>query len=84
MVVAIEARKQMSDHKIPPVADRFARPDWPQNAWYAAAWDVEVKRALLARTIAGRRIVLYRRTDGKVASLEDACWHRLLPLSHGR
>ena len=37
-----------------------------------------------ARTICGRDIVLYRRTDGGVAALEDACWHRLLPLSMGR
>ena len=27
---------------------------------------------------------MYRRTDGQVAALEDACWHRLLPLSMGR
>ena len=29
-------------------------------------------------------MVLYRRTDGQVTALEDACWHRLLPLSMGR
>src|ERR687897_740961 len=44
--------------------DTFALPDWPQNAWYAAAYDVELGRTLLPRTIAGHRIVLYRRTDG--------------------
>ena len=27
--------------------------------------------------------MLYRKTDGQVAALEDACWHRLLPLSLG-
>lgn len=74
----------MSDPNIPPTNLHFARPDWPANAWYAAAWDVEVNRQLLARTVAGRRIVLYRRTDGVAAALEDACWHRLLPLSRGR
>jgi phenylpropionate dioxygenase-like ring-hydroxylating dioxygenase large terminal subunit len=61
----------------------FSRP-FPLNAWYAAARDVEVKNALFPRTIAGRKIVLYRKSDGKVAALEDACWHRLLPLSLGR
>jgi vanillate O-demethylase monooxygenase subunit len=55
-----------------------------RNAWYAAAWDHEVKRRLLARTIAGEPIVLYRRTDGSPAALADACWHRLVPLSLGR
>jgi len=74
----------MSDQPMPPTNDRFARPDWPLNAWYAAAWDVEVKRALLPRMIAGRRIVLYRRTDNVAAALNDACWHRLLPLSQGK
>jgi phenylpropionate dioxygenase-like ring-hydroxylating dioxygenase large terminal subunit len=57
---------------------------FPLNAWYAAAYDVEVGRELLARTICGQQIVLYRKADGSVAALEDACWHRLLPLSLGR
>ena len=37
-----------------------------------------------ARTVCNQKIVLFRRTDGTVAALEDACWHRLLPLSKGR
>ena len=57
---------------------------FPLNAWYAAAYDVEVKAALLGRTICGQKIVMFRRKDGSVAALEDACWHRLLPLSKGR
>ena len=57
---------------------------FPLNAWYPAAWGHEVGRALMARTICEKDIVLYRRTDGAVAALEDACWHRLLPLSLGR
>lgn len=59
-------------------------PGFPLNAWYAAAWDTEIKRALFPRRIAGRPIVLYRKADGMVAALEDACWHRLVPLSRGR
>lgn len=57
---------------------------FPLNAWYAAAWDVEVKHALFPRRIAGKNVVMYRKTDGSVAALENACWHRLLPLSMGR
>lgn len=57
---------------------------FPLNAWYAAAYDVEVGRSLLARTICNQKLVMYRRTDGKPAALADACWHRLLPLSLGR
>ena len=57
---------------------------FPLNAWYAAAYDVEVGRSLLARTICNQKLVLYRQTTGVAAALEDACWHRLLPLSMGR
>jgi len=56
---------------------------FPQNAWYAAAWDHEVKRGFLTRTICDRPVVLFRTSSGKVVALEDACWHRLVPLSIG-
>ena len=59
------------------------RASFPMNAWYAAAWDHEVTRALLARRIAGKALVLYRRLDGGAVALEDSCWHRMLPLSKG-
>jgi phenylpropionate dioxygenase-like ring-hydroxylating dioxygenase large terminal subunit len=57
---------------------------YPLNSWYPIAWSQEVGRSLFARKICDRDIVLYRREDGEVAALEDACWHRLLPLSLGR
>jgi vanillate O-demethylase monooxygenase subunit len=60
-----------------------ARP-FPLNAWYAAAWDAEVRHELQARTICSTKMVLYRRRDGRPVALADACWHRLLPLSKGR
>ena len=60
------------------------KPSFPLNAWYAAAYDVEVVRALLPRTICKQKLVMFRKLDGTVAALEDACWHRLLPLSMGR
>lgn len=56
---------------------------FPLNAWYATAWCHEIGRELSARTICGKNVVLYRLTDGVIAALEDACWHRLLPLSLG-
>ena len=64
-------------------AETFTLPDFPRNAWYAAAYDVELKHELLPRTICGNQIVMYRRTDGTPVALENACWHRLLPLSKG-
>ena len=57
---------------------------FPLNAWYAAAYDVELGRALMARRICGLAMVFYRTGDGHPVALEDACWHRLLPLSMGR
>src|SRR5580700_4426722 len=64
--------------------DTFKLADWPLNCWYAAAYDVELGRELLARRIAGHDLALYRRQDGQPAALEDACWHRLMPLSEGK
>lgn len=60
-------------------------PTFPLNAWYVAAWSHEVGRQeLLARTICNTPIVFWRKSDNTIAALEDACWHRLLPLSLGR
>ena len=56
---------------------------FPLTAWYAAASDVEVARSLLPRTVCKQKLVLFRKLDGTAAVLEDACWHRLLPLSMG-
>src|SRR4051794_40198020 len=72
-----------SDGEMRSVPDTFGLADWPRNAWYAAAYDVELKRDLLARRIAGHSLVMYRRQDGAPAALENACWHRLMPLSQG-
>lgn len=57
---------------------------FPLNAWYVAAWGRDIEHALLPRTICGKKIVFYRTSTGQVAALEDACWHRLVPLSKGR
>jgi phenylpropionate dioxygenase-like ring-hydroxylating dioxygenase large terminal subunit len=63
---------------------KIKKSTFPLNAWYAIAYDVEVKNALLARTVCQQKMVLYRQLNGDLAVLEDACWHRLLPLSMGR
>jgi phenylpropionate dioxygenase-like ring-hydroxylating dioxygenase large terminal subunit len=57
---------------------------FPLNAWYVAAWDHEVtSQAPMARTVAGKPLALWRTTDGSAVALDDACWHRLAPLSMG-
>lgn len=58
--------------------------DFVWNAWYPAAWSRDISRTLTQRRILGRRLVLYRREAGGVAALDDACPHRLAPLSMGR
>jgi len=54
-----------------------------RNRWYIAAWDGEVASKPLARKICGEPIVMYRKLDGSVVAMRDACPHRLLPLSMG-
>lgn len=54
-----------------------------RNRWYVAAWDSEVDRAPLARTICGQPVMLYRKLDTTIVAMRDACPHRLLPLSMG-
>ncbi|PUE06781.1 Rieske (2Fe-2S) protein [Limnohabitans sp. T6-5] len=53
------------------------------NDWYVAAFGNEIKDQLLARTLLGRRLVLYRTSDQQVVALEDRCPHRSMPLSAG-
>lgn len=54
-----------------------------RNRWYVAAWDGEVGPQPLGRKICGENIVMYRKLDGEVVAMRDACPHRLLPLSMG-
>jgi len=59
------------------------------DCWYVAAWDHELIDArLLARTLLGRPVVLYRGegggSAGKVVALDDRCCHRGAQLSKGR
>ena len=56
---------------------------WIPNRWYVAAWDSEVDRQPIARTICGEPVMLYRKLDRSVVAMRDACPHRLLPLSMG-
>jgi len=58
-----------------------------KNAWYCAGWDYDVTQArdsVVARQIAGERIVLFRKSDGGIVALEDRCAHRQAALSLGR
>src|SRR4029079_9569138 len=71
------------DGDIREVPETFKLADWPKNCWYAAAYDVELKHELLGRRIGAHSRVMYRRESGEPVALENACWHRLMPLSEG-
>lgn len=54
------------------------------QAWVPVALSPQLKRAPLARQVAGTPIVLFRGADGSVTALQDRCPHRNYPLSKGR
>lgn len=66
-----------------------------RNAWYNAGWDhmftqsqrnglKQAAGSLVARQIAGERLVLYRLPQGRIVALEDRCAHRQAALSLGQ
>jgi vanillate O-demethylase monooxygenase subunit len=56
-----------------------------RNAWYVAAWSLEVKPdRLLARTVLGEPLVFFRNAGGTVVALLDRCPHRFAALSKGK
>jgi vanillate O-demethylase monooxygenase subunit len=55
-----------------------------RDQWYVAAYGYEVSRDLLARTILGEPLVLYRTGEGEPVALADRCVHRRYPLSESR
>lgn len=58
---------------------------YPKNTWYVAGWDYELQRGkMTTRRICGKPVIMFRTQDDTPVALEDACWHRLLPLSKGK
>ena len=56
----------------------------PRNAWYPLTWSRNVTRALARHRILGMDLVVYRTEQGAPVALDDACPHRLAPLSMGK
>lgn len=54
------------------------------DAWYPLGWSREIGRELAHRMVCERELVCWRKADGAIVALEDACPHRLLPLSMGK
>ncbi len=66
-------------------AARMADADTPlvRNCWYVAATSAEIGRALLARRLLDRSVLLFRAQDGRPVALQNRCCHRSYPLEHG-
>ncbi|WP_214367988.1 aromatic ring-hydroxylating dioxygenase subunit alpha [Pseudonocardia sp. H11422] len=58
--------------------------EFVRDQWYVAAYASEVGRELLARTILGEPIVLYRTGGDTAVALADRCVHRRFPLSESK
>jgi phenylpropionate dioxygenase-like ring-hydroxylating dioxygenase large terminal subunit len=60
-------------------------PQFIHHAWYVVAWDHEVQAdTVLARRALDIPLVIWRSSNGAVVVMQDACPHRLAPLSLGR
>jgi phenylpropionate dioxygenase-like ring-hydroxylating dioxygenase large terminal subunit len=71
---------ELLDNKKKMVSGTYLR-----NAWYVAAWSDDLADGqLLSRTILKEPIVLFRKSDGHVAALQDRCPHRFAPLHMGK
>lgn len=55
-----------------------------RNCWYAAAYSHELGAGLLARTLLGEAVLLYRTEAGQPVAMQDRCPHRAVPLSMGK
>jgi vanillate monooxygenase len=55
-----------------------------KNYWYVAAWSREIESRPLGRILLDQPVVLFRKSDGTIAALEDRCAHRGYPLHRGR
>lgn len=70
------ARGAMVDHTVWPAGP----PEWRQTV--QASELAEGKT--LAAEVGGRKVLLYRDTDGRISAIEDACSHASGPLSLGK
>ena len=56
----------------------------PRNIWYPLTWSRNITRNLSRHRVLGMDLVVYRTEGGAPVALDDACPHRLAPLSMGK
>jgi len=66
------------------IALESANAPFLRNAWYVAAWDHELGKGILARTIMNEPIAIFRDAEGRVGAVEDRCCHRGAALTDGK
>jgi len=54
-----------------------------RNQWYVIGWSRDIGADLYSRMVCGESILVFRKEEGTLAAMRDACPHRLLPLSMG-
>jgi vanillate O-demethylase monooxygenase subunit len=80
MTSAASCNDDLLDSKRKMISGTYLR-----NAWYVVAWSDDLAEGrLLARTIRHEPVVLFRKSDGNIAALEDRCPHRFAPLHMGK
>lgn len=71
---SVAANQRLADRHTPLIA----------RQWYVAGLASDFGQALVARTLLGRQLLLYRTEAGQPVALQDRCPHRSYPLSHGQ
>lgn len=56
---------------------------YPFEQWWVAAYDHEIGRRILGRTLVGQRIILFRTEAGEPVALAGHCPHRSYPMEMG-
>ncbi|MFK8018787.1 MAG: Rieske 2Fe-2S domain-containing protein [Pseudomonadales bacterium] len=56
-----------------------------KNCWYCAGWAYELEdTGHFARKLLGESVLVFRKEDGEVTAMSNACPHRFAPLSKGQ
>lgn len=55
-----------------------------RNTWYVAGRSEDFGQSLRSLKLLGENVVFFRKGDGTLVALEDACPHRKVPLSMGK
>ena len=55
-----------------------------KNVWYVAAFEPEFDQPFIARRILNVPVIMFRTSTGLLSAMDDACPHRLMPLSRGK